>query len=231
MNWLLITVLVIIGVNALIGMRVGFVKTIFSLCSMILALMLTSWLSPMVNDIMRSNEKFYTNIQEKVEIILPFEEKDAKASEQVAIIEGLPVPQSIKDTLIANNNSEVYTALSVNSFKDYVAGYLTGIVINAMAFSGTFLVLIVALWALCFALDIISKLPLLKQVNKTAGLIAGVIHGLIVVWIGFIVLTIFQSTELGQEAMRLIEEDQVLSIIYDNNVILSLITSATKIFL
>jgi hypothetical protein len=92
----------------------------------------------------------------------------------------------------------------------------------------TFIIILILLWIICIALDIVSKLPLLNQLNKTAGLAAGLIHGLAVVWLFFILITMFQSTELGQKAMGMIGESQALSLIYNNNFLLQFITSVTK---
>jgi uncharacterized membrane protein required for colicin V production len=231
MNWLLLIVLAILIINALIGRKVGFIKTVFSLCSLVLALALTVWISPLVNNFIRGNEKFYDSITSKVEKILPFAEEEAKANEQISLIEELKLPQSIKDSLIENNNSEVYKELSIHGFKAYVSNYLTGIIINALAFFITFLVILIILWVICFSLNLISKLPLLNQINKTAGLLAGLVHGLIVVWIFFILMTVFGTTELGQKGLAMVDESQVLSLIYNNNYLLSFVTSATKIFL
>jgi uncharacterized membrane protein required for colicin V production len=227
---MLLIVLAILVVNSLIGRKVGFIKTVFSLCSMIVALVLTVWISPIVNDFMRGNEKIYNNISTKVEAFLPFAEEQAGVNEQISIIEGLSLPQSLKDSLIENNNSEIYEALSINSFKGYVSNYLTGVIINAMAFIITFVVILILLWVISIALDIISKLPLINSINKTAGLLAGLLHGLVVVWLFFILLTVFGSTELGQKGMEMVGESQILSLLYNNNFLLGFITSATKMF-
>ncbi|MDD3173860.1 MAG: CvpA family protein [Herbinix sp.] len=231
MNWLLIVVLAILVVNSLIGMKVGMIKTIFSLFSMVIALGLTIWISPHVNDFMRGNDKLCNYISTKVEKVLPLIEEKADKNDQVSLIEGLSLPQSLKNSLIENNNAEVYKELSVNGFNGYISSYLMGIIINALAFSVTFITILILLWVISIALDIISMLPLLKQINKTAGLLAGLVHGLVVVWLFFIVLTVFQSSELGQKAMAMISEDQILSLIYNNNFLLGFITSAAKMFL
>lgn len=229
MSWLLIVVLVILAGNALIGMKVGFIKTVFSLCSLVVALALTVWISPVINNYLNSNEKIYEGISKGVEKMLPFAEEVAQKDQEESLIDGLSLPQSIKDTLIENNNSEVYKELAIDNFKDYVSKYLTGIIINAMSFIGTFIVILVILWAISFTLNIISKLPVLNQINKTAGLAAGVVHGLVVTWLFFILMTVFSSTVFGQEMMQMVGESQVLSIIYNNNLLLGFITSATKL--
>ncbi len=231
MNWLLIVVLAILIINTIIGMRVGFIKTVFSLCSMIVALILTIWISPYVNNFMRGNEKFYHSVSEKVEKVLPLIEDKTEEKGENSLIEGLSLPKSLKDSLIKNNNKKVYNDLKVNTFKEYISSYLTGIVINALAFSVTFIVLLVLLWIISIALNIISKLPFLNQINKTGGLLAGLLHGLVVVWLFFIVLTVFESSELGQEAMTLIGGNEILSFIYNNNFLIGFITNATKMLL
>ena len=231
MNWLLVVVLIILMGNAIIGMRVGFIKTVFSLISLILALVLTLWISPMVKNYMNGNEKFYNGIATKVEKLLPFGEEEIVEEEQSEAIEGLSVPKSIKEGLLKNNTAESYKDMAINSFKQYVSRYLTGVIINSLSFIVTFIAILIILWVIFMALDLISKLPLLNQVNKTAGLLAGLVHGLIMVWLFFILLNIFGSTVFGQSVLKLVGENEVLSIIYNNNILLKFITGATKILL
>jgi uncharacterized membrane protein required for colicin V production len=225
MNWLLIIVLAILAVNALIGMKAGFIKTVFSLCSMVVALVLTLWLSPYANNYMRNNDTIYKSISSGVEKVLPAIEKNADKKVQENTIDKMTLPKAIKKSLIKNNKKEVYKKLSVKTFKGYLKSYLTGIVINALAFSVTFILLLLLLWVVCIALNIISKLPMLNQINKMAGLLAGAVHGLVVVWLLFILLTVFGSSEWGQKAMEMIGKDEILSMIYNNNIILRFVTN------
>lgn len=229
MNWLLIITGIIILTNALIGMKTGFIKTIFSLVSLILALVLTVWISPVMKDFLKGNDKIYGAISHSIEKMLPFGEDEVASENQTSEIEKLKLPKSIKDSLIENNTPQSYKTLVVKSFKGYVSDYLTGVIINALAFLVTFIVIIILLWVICMALDLISKLPLLNSLNKTTGLLAGLAQGLIIVWLFFIVLTVFSSTHLGQDAMEQVGESQILSILYNNNYLLRFITGATKI--
>lgn len=233
MNWLLIAVMAIIVVNALIGLKTGFIKTAFSLCSLIIAIILTAWLSPYVNDFMKGNVKIYNYISSKAEKMLKFDDKEYTESKQEALIDELHLPKSIKKSLKENNNSKVYKDMELGkkNFKGYVANYITGLIINAISFIATFVVILILLWVICIALDILSKLPLLNQINKLAGLAAGLVHGLVVVWILFILLTVFGSSSFGQEAMQMIEKDTILSTLYDNNILLRIITNIAKMIL
>lgn len=231
MNWLLIVVIAVLIINSLFGMKAGLIKTVFSLFSMIAAIALTVWLSPYVNDYMRGNDQIYSSISTKIEKVLPHIDNKQSQSQQVATIEKLSLPQSIKDSMIENNNSDVYKKLSVNGFKDYITAFLARLVINALAFVITFIVILILLWLICITLDIIGKLPVLKQVNKLAGLLFGLAHGLVIIWIFFVILTVLQSTDIGRQAMGMITDNKFLSLIYDNNILMGFITNSTRLIL
>ncbi len=222
MNWLLIIVLGIIIINAYIGRKVGLVKMLFSLFSFLVAILLTVWISPTINGMLKNNETFYDNTSEKVEDMLSLEERDE--SDQEGLIDQLPLPKSIKETLQENK------AKQEENIKSYIIDQVTGIVINALAFILTFVVVFVGLWIVGISLRIISKLPILNSINRTAGLLVGGLQGLIVVWILFIILTIFSSSDIGKSAFLQIEGSGILSYIYNKNLFLNIVMSAVKLF-
>lgn len=222
MNWLLIIVLGIIVINALIGLKVGLIKIIFSLFSFILALMLTVWISPSVNRILKNNESFYEKASQKVEGIL-FENQE-QAGDDDKMIEELPLPKSIKESLIENKSK------AEANIKAYIVSQVTDIAINALAFVITFIVAFIALWVVSIALNIISKLPILNQLNKLTGLVVGGLQGLVIVWILFIVITIFSGTELGGTAFEQIESSVILAFLYDKNLFLNTVLKVANIF-
>jgi len=108
MNWLLLIVLAIIIINALIGRKVGLIKIVFSLFSFIIALFLTTWISPSVNEMLINNESFYQKTNQKVEEVLfsKVEEDIAEAGDIEKLIASLPLPQTIKDSLQANKEKQ-----------------------------------------------------------------------------------------------------------------------------
>lgn len=233
MNWLVVAVAAVLVVFALKGRKVGFIKTIFSIFSIIIAIVVSSALSPYVSKALRTNDKFYNYINERVEdvINLKVEDKDkTTVSEQAEAISKLSLPDSIKKNLLENkNNSEVYKALHVDTFKEYVNGYITTIAINAIAFIITYVVVTILLFGVCIALNIISKLPIINGLNKTAGLLVGLFEGLLVIWMLCIVLTAFSSTETAQKLFEMIKESQFLSCLYNNNLLIRFITNMAKV--
>ena len=70
MNVLLIVALAIIGVCAFLGWRAGFVKAVFSLVSTIAVIIITILVSPIVSNLLKSNETISGTIQSKLENVI-----------------------------------------------------------------------------------------------------------------------------------------------------------------
>lgn len=228
MNWLMgIVILVMVGYT-MNGRRRGFIKTVFTLFSTIIALAITAWVSPVVSKQLQNNEKIMTMVNEKVSGVLEFRDVGKKTADEVGFIDKLPLPKVMKNTLIENNTKDVYTAMAVDNFKDYISNTISRIVINASVFLILYAVTTIGLFFLSRTLDLISKLPIINGLNKTAGLFAGFIHGIVILWIGCIVLTALSSTKLGESMFLLINDSPVLSSIYNNNLLLTFITNLGK---
>ena len=104
MNVITIVVAAFLILMMLIGKKRGLVKTLFSMFSMFIALILTMVLYPMINDLLANNEKLVDRIETSIESVLPIDdilkkEVDKKKSE---IIDDLPLSAALKDKLNEN---------------------------------------------------------------------------------------------------------------------------------
>ena len=104
-----------------------------------------------------------------------------------------------------------------------VAIYLTGIVINSGTFILVYFILSAGLLVLGRVLNIISKLPVLNELNRMGGGIAGIFQGLVIVWLIFTLMMVFIGKPFVQEGMRQIEENVFLKLLYESNVIAKVI--------
>ncbi len=223
MNWLFIATMLIIGGGAFLGWRAGFVKTVFSLVSTIAVIILTILFSPIVTNMLKSSDIIYGGIRGQLASIIHFPDMEEGTTTD-DFIDGLSLPDSIKDTLKGNEAITEYAGARLEELEVYVCDTLTDIIVNAIGFIVTFLIAAAGLALLCFVLNIISKLPVLHQINTLAGVAVGALEGLVVVWIFFIVITMFGTTEFGRETLALISENPVLSFLYDSNLLSGFIT-------
>lgn len=233
MNWLLLIALAIIGACAYAGWRAGFVKSVFSLVSTIAVIIITILVSPIATNMLKSSEKISGTIQGKLEEVIDLsgiaENLDSdEESDPAAFIDGLELPDSIKDTLkksLTETMEEKETEAAefvgdqLGTLETYICELLTNIILNAIGFFITFLLAAAGIAVLCFVLDVISKLPVLHQINTVAGIALGALEGLVILWIVFIVITMLGSTGFGQACMAMISESKILSFLYDSNVL------------
>ena len=98
------------------------------------------------------------------------------------------------------------------------------LVIEIVAFLVTFLFATIVIRAVVFALDFVTALPVLGILNRLAGVLVGSTISFIIVGILFIVITLLYTTTIGKQAMGMIREDQILSFLYDNNIIMKIAT-------
>ncbi len=230
MNWILLLAIILIVGGTIVGWKTGFVKIVFSLVSTIVVIILTIMFSPIVVNVLKSSEMITTTVQNglgsvvDLSGVLNLEEEVQPES----FIDNLKVPDSMKEILtqaisnvFSENNAslEEYREEKLAVIENYICSLLTNIILNAIGFFITFVIASIAVAILCFVLNIISKLPVLHQINVLAGASVGAVEGLMLVWIGFIIITMLGSTEFGQNALELISESTLLSVLYDNNVL------------
>ena len=227
-NILLVAVILILVISAVNGYRKGFLRIAISLFTIILVICVVTVISPYVSNYLTNHTKVYDNLKEKV--VEVFADDNAQydntiEENQIKTIESYDLPEIITTCLISNNKAETYQSLMVSLFEEYVAGYLARMIINAISFIGCFLVLWIFIWFIIFSADIIARIPIIKGFNKLLGLIAGLIKGLLIVWVGFFVAIIFFGNTIGSQMLTSINSSVILTILFNNNLLAQFITS------
>ncbi len=143
---------------------------------------------------------------------------------QITAIRNADIPEVFKELLLANNNSEIYKQLGVETFVQYVGSFLAKLIINIVAFLCTFLLVTIIVRAIVLALDIVADLPGVGAINHLIGGVIGVIGALIVVWTMYLLVTLLFATEIGKELFRMIQASDFLSTLYEYNPVMGLAT-------
>lgn len=229
MNWILLVAIGLVVGGAFLGFRAGLIKTIFSLVSTIIVIIVTMIFSPVVTNILKSNDSITNMIQNGLNSVIDLSGVLEVLEEDInpkAFIDELKLPDSMKDNLtkalpnvFSENSLDGYAEEKLEVIETYVCSLLTETILNAIGFFVTFLIASIGVAVVCFTLNIISRLPVLHQINILAGAGAGALEGLMILWIGFIIITMLGSTEFGQNALGLISESALLSFLYDNNIL------------
>lgn len=224
-DWLLILVIAILVIFTYYSYHRGFVKSALSMVLYIVAIILVNFINPYVTEYIMEETPVYGNIKETcMEIYSPENQEEITTSgSDEDIINSYPIAGILKEQIIKDNNSEMYQLLDVQAIEEYIAAYIAKTIISAASFVISFIIVSIALRMLMTTLDILTKLPGIREINKTVGALLGFVQGLVVVWILFIAAEIFNTTAFGISVQTQINGNIILKFISDNNFIWNLI--------
>lgn len=150
--------------------------------------------------------------------------------EQTELIENLPLPEFLQDILLDYNNEEGYQGLGVSTFQDYLIGFIATGILNVAAFLASVLIVHLLLWLSISALSILANLPVIRVVNRVAGLALGLLQALLVLWLAFLILSLVSGTGIGMQLMKMVESSTWLNWLYQSNLFLKIVLRASAFF-
>ena len=150
--------------------------------------------------------------------------------EQTELIENLPLPEFLQDILLDYNNEEGYQGLGVSTFQDYLVGFTATGILNVAAFLASVLIVHLLLWLSISALSILANLPVIRVVNRVAGLALGLLQALLVLWLAFLILSLVSGTGIGMQLMKMVESSTWLNWLYQSNLFLEIVLRASAFF-
>ena len=120
--------------------------------------------------------------------------------------------------------------MAVTSFKTYIYKYVTNMILNGISYFSVYLCITIILCIVGKALDLVSKLPVLKELNQLAGGIIGLVQALLIFWLFCTILAIFSNTQWAQNLYKMINESTILSTLYNGNFLMKIITNLKNTF-
>lgn len=198
-----------------------------SLFAVIIALVITSAVGSYVKEMLNEYTSWQTNIQENIQSsfngYLEEQMDILEPQQENALLDQLPIPDVLTGILKENNNSSVYEKLGVDSLTSYVSSYLANMIMTAIAYVITFICVLILLKIVFHFLNLVTRIPGLRQLNSVAGGILALAQGLILLWVLCLVLTAFANTGWGIQAMEMVKESSFLSLIYNHNLLLQIL--------
>ena len=96
-------------------------------------------------------------------------------------------------------------------------------IVNGIASFIALVLGLILLFVLARVLNIVSKIPVIKEVNHFLGIISGLVLALVLVWLFFYFVTVLCASPFGLMMMDYIRQSVVLTWLYENNMLLYLI--------
>lgn len=224
----MINILDIIGIiivlfSAIIAFKKGFVKTFFSFISTFVALILAFSLCNVGAKILKENTKIDEWLNETLTASLKINneeqientenENKENYNELTTTLESLP--EDLKNMLdIEEYKENAKNTIIQNSIE---------IILKILAWIIIYVVARIILAVICIIFNGIMSIPFLKQINNLAGLGVGFILGIFRIYLILAFISFLTSVVSIELLMNLIKNSMILSIMYENNILLSLI--------
>lgn len=219
MNWVLVGVLLILLISIFIGMRKGLIKMVFSILSMVIVIVLTSILAPRLCRMLQKNTEWDDKLEQRTETFL--EEHGVLKHDVSVDVDEIPLPESFRNKVA--DSAESYIGKGIQAYNEYVVITVSYVIFRSLVYVGLFLVLMIIVAIISTILNVMSRLPVLKQLNRAGGAIIGAVTGLLSVWILFMVLTVFGNTNAMVPVFEQINENAFLSFLYEKNLLMNFV--------
>ncbi len=224
-NWLLVAVSAVFVIFIIRGYNKGFLKMAVTLAAIIFSVFVATRLVPDTTDFLTKNTIVYNAVYNKVAQFFHntnVQYNDKSREEQNKAIEEYDLPSLVISDLIVKNTDEIYESLKVKIFEDYVAKYITLLMIK----SGTFIILaiitVIIIWIVFKVTGLMAKIPIIRGLNKYLGMFTGAAIALIFVWTFFFVLVVFFSNTSAGTLLSDVKDSKFLTFIYNSNILLKM---------
>ena len=227
MNWVDIVVIAIIIIFGVVGMKTGFVLSVFRLISYFASIFVALKIYPGMAKIF-AKTGMATRIQETISKNLLLQSGtltngvDSQVKETAAqtVIDKLKLPGFLKNS-ISNSIPNASQVLPVDKVMETVSKQLSWIVIQIISLILLYIIIRLVLIFLKVVLRGITKLPLFKQLDKFGGFALGTVEGLMSVYVIFAILMLFSSSPKLIKLFAGIDNSVIAKFFYQNNFIIN----------
>lgn len=192
-----IIVIALIILAGFIGYKRGMVKIVFGIVSFLLALIIAFIIYKPVSDFIIQKTTIDEKIQDAVIEKLVAEEKEEN---------NITILDEVKNNTIKASAEEVST-----------------LAVRLISLLAVFLITKLLLLFVKGAITLIASLPLIKQLNEVGGAVAGLLQGVIVIYVILAIILLISDIVNVKELVETINGTILTKTMYENNVLINLI--------
>ena len=206
----------ILGISIFFGYKNGLTKSLIKIVSFIIAIIIAAILfKPGSNFIIEKTEIDDNIKQAVVNLVIKDVEEEGKVKEDTNLPKAMvdyineSVENTIEDTKtnIVNKSAEKIAETAIN----------VGTAIILFIIARIILLVITALT------DILTDLPVIKQLDKTGGVLYGIIKALLIIFVIFALISLISPALEKTEIIKSINQSFIGSFLYNNNILLNIV--------
>ena len=217
----LIIDLIIIGILViciLMGYKKGLTGSILKIVSFILALVIAFILFKPVSNFVIDHTNWDETLEQSIRQMAVENNEEGQATEESSEKKGMP------DVIMNYINEAVEKAgeEARDAIIDSTAREVAVTIINGGVLISLFIIARIILFLVKGLASLLTELPIIKQFDKLGGIIFGLLQSLVIIYILLAVISFISPMIAETGFIRAIQESNVGSILYNNNLLLKL---------
>lgn len=225
MNWCDIVVLGIIVFFGVIGLRNGFLYSIFKIAAFFIAIVVSIQFYPAIASLLLKTD-LYTNIKASIYENLLMQNGEAavdsggpaKQAAADTVVSDLELPGFFKENLVSKIPNPTQL-VDIEKIMDTISGELATTVISIISLALLYVLVRIGLLLLKNILKGLAMLPVFKQMDKLGGIAFGAVEGLLTIYIIFTLLMLFNATPAFKPVFEALDNSAVARYLYQHNFI------------
>lgn len=231
MNIIDIGILVILAVSVIYGLYKGFLHTVLSLACCLISVAVAFTFGPMLADIVSGRQGVSASLATYTDAVARVGDWDLASTPVDQLSEGaisqvlssVHLPESISKVLKTNLENHAFAGTGLTTVNDYVSNTVVRAAVNVLSY--------IACYALCFLvlsmivnlIHHVFRLPLLKQLDWLAGGAFGLVRGVLIVYVLFLLLPIVSTVVPLPQFDALLAQSTLAPVFQSNGFIASVI--------
>ncbi len=218
-NYLLVICGIILIGSIIRGATKGMLRIVFGVVAWIMLILFVNYGSTYVHDYINVNTQLPSVVQEKINERLHdkytvSEEEQAGTGEDAVLFS---VPATIRNKVletVRNSVEETITLIAIELTDAAIKGISTILCVVAG---------IILLFLIDKLLKLVGLAPGIHGFNRTLGIVAGTLEGLLIIWLLMYIADCFPTTTYGEFIHEYTESSQILLILKESNIIARII--------
>lgn len=227
MNTTFLIILIGLILMGLWGWFSGFIKMVCVLCSSIICLVLTLFLTPITTDILTRSDKVYNFFYEKVASNIEIPAADLQNS--LATLDMADFPEELLGNTVVDGLRELVGEMDASTIDpgEFIRDKVTLMIIKVVAFIVTYIIVSVLVGLMIKIFNVLSKLPVINVANKALGVVSGVALCLLLVLV-FMAVVDYVTPSLCEGLIEDINSNAILKWMSEHNFISPIINNFLK---
>lgn len=211
-------ILVLVVIIGLIGAKKGLVAAVVKLIGFIVAIVVATTYSEIVELYIRDNYEIIENIETKIQIsiqnLIDTENEDQTEMESEELTNNI---DNETDELLSKIGLNIQYS-EINITKD-ISVFVSDKVINILVKIMLFIATVLLFEIVGIVLSVIFSLPGLKLINKIGGFIVEVLQFTVILSVLLYIISLFSAFEMALQIKQYISSSVILSLLYENNIV------------